>query len=190
MPGFVVDGSDSFISKLAGGGARASLFNANLIFKGALAENSKTGVMDNKTFGFMCKGVQIPSSAVGIVSVNYMGRAVKLPGNRSFEDMTTTILNDEGYALRNKIENWMNKINSHFGNVRAASHTNKLTGYTATLDIQTRGKAGGNTGLWKLYNVWPTSLDQIDVNWEPNDAIMEYSVTWAYDYWRMDKVSK
>ena len=60
MPGFVVDGSDSFISKLAGGGARASLFNANLIFKSNLAENSKTGVMDNKTFGFMCKGVQIP----------------------------------------------------------------------------------------------------------------------------------
>ena len=32
-------------------------------------------------------------------------------------------------------------------------------------------------------NCFPTALDQIDVNWDPNDAVMEYTVTWSYDYW-------
>jgi hypothetical protein len=121
-----------------------------------------------------------------------MGRAVKLPGVKVFEDMTTTILNDEDYALRNKIESWMAKINSHFGNVRATSHVKKLGtdgGYSTDMTITAKGKSGGDIGKWTLYNCFPTSLDQIDVNWEPNDAIMEYAVTWAYDYWLMDGVN-
>ena len=56
------------------------------------------------------------------------------------------------------------------------------------MSLQSLGKAGGTLGTWTFYNIFPTSLDQIDVNWEPNDAIMEYAVTWAYDYWLMDGV--
>ena len=34
MPGFVVDGTDSFISKMTEGGARASLFQAQIALAG------------------------------------------------------------------------------------------------------------------------------------------------------------
>tara|TARA_B100000745_G_C20125513_1_gene385490 strand:+ start:502 stop:1059 length:558 start_codon:yes stop_codon:yes gene_type:complete len=181
MAGFQVDGQDSFISKLSGGGARASLFDSQITLLGD-DSTSKTGT---ENFTYACKGIQIPPSTVGIVSTMFMGRAVKLPGNRSFDDITTTVLNDEGYALRNKIESWMHKLNSHFGNVRDPKFVKKLgtTGYTRSMLITTRGKEGAAIGKWELKNCWPSSLDQIDVNWEPNDAIMEYSVTWAYDYW-------
>ena len=63
---FVVDGQNSFISKLAKGGARATLFDVNVTLKG---DTPTTG--SNPGFKFMCKGVQIPANALGITTVNY-----------------------------------------------------------------------------------------------------------------------
>jgi hypothetical protein len=179
MAGFVVDGQNSFISKLVDGGARASLFSASITPLG----EAPTGTA-KADFSFICKGIQIPTNTIGVTTVNYMGRAVKLPGNRTYEDLTTTVINDEGYSFRNQIENWMSKLNSHAGNVRSSSHMAKLTGYTSTMFLTTYSKTGtaGGPG-WNFMNCFPTSLDQVDVNWEPNDSIMEYTITWAYDYW-------
>ena len=175
---FVVDGQNSFISKLAKGGARATLFDVNITLKG---DTPTTG--SNPGFKFMCKGVQIPANALGITTVNYFGRAVKIPGNRTFEDLTTTVINDEGYYLRNQLESWMAKLNSHEGNVRDAAMIKKLDGYTADMTVWTYMKTGVADQGYKFENCFPTALDQIDVNWDPNDAVMEYTVTWAYDYW-------
>ncbi len=181
MPGFVVDGTDSFISKMTEGGARASLFQAQIALAGLGSPPQGTDLAD---FKFICKGIQIPSNTLGITTVNYMGRAVKLPGNRSYEDLTTTVINDEGYSFRNQTEHWMANLNSHAGNVRATSHMAKLTGYTTQMYLNTYSKTGGKDGDgWTFYNIFPTSLDAVDVNWDPNDAIMEYTITWAYDYW-------
>ena len=50
--------------------------------------------------------------------------------------------------------------------------------------LSTYTKAGSvDGGTWMFSNIFPTSLDQIDVNWDPNDAVMEYTINWAYDYW-------
>ncbi len=182
MAGFVVDGTNSFVSKMSGGGARASLFQAFITINASLGEMPTA--TSKPDFSYICKGIQIPANIIGVTTVNYMGRAVKLPGNRTYEDLTTTVINDEGYAFRNQVENWMSKINSHAGNVRASTHTAKLSGYTGTMTLNTYTKAGVlETDGWSFMNVFPTSLDQIDVNWEPNDAVMEYTINWAYDYW-------
>tara|TARA_A100001201_G_scaffold65861_1_gene61735 strand:- start:678 stop:1235 length:558 start_codon:yes stop_codon:yes gene_type:complete len=175
---FQVDGQNSFISKLRQGGARATLFEVNITPKG---EASGSG--QQTEFKFMCKGVQIPANALGITTVNYFGRAVKIPGNRTFEDLTTTIINDEGYPIRNQLENWMHKLNSHVGNVRDKNFQQKLSGYVADMTLTTYTKTGVADRKYRFENCFPTGLDQIDVNWDPNDAVMEYSVTWAYDYW-------
>ena len=181
---FVVDGQNSFISKLAKGGARATLFDVNITLKG---DTSTTG--SNPGFKFMCKGVQIPANALGITTVNYFGRAVKIPGNRTFEDLTTTVINDEGSAIRNQLESWLHKLNAHQGNVRDAQRLSKLGGYVADMTVTTYSKTGDQDRFYTFENCFPTALDQIDVNWDPNDAVMEYTVTWAYDYWEHAQVT-
>ena len=35
---------------------------------------------------------------------------------------------------------------------------------------------------YKIHNMWPTELAGIPLDWS-SDAIEEYTVTWAYDYW-------
>jgi len=77
----------------------------------------------------------------------------------------------------------MHKLNSHQGNVRDASMIKKLDGYTADMTVSTYQKTGIHDAMYKFENCFPTALDQIDVNWDPNDSVMEYTVTWAFDYW-------
>jgi len=173
---FAISGSNGFISKLHGEGARSSLFEVTVAFKGDTVNASKD-------FQYMCKGTSIPASNMGVVTVNYFGRPVKYPGNRTFEDLTTTIINDEGHVIRNGIEKWLDRINSIKSNVRDSGAVGKKN-YTSELTLQPYQKTGDKASKpFKFINCFPTSLDAIDVGWETNDAIMEFSVTWSYDFW-------
>ena len=44
------------------------------------------------------------------------------------------------------------------------------------------GTDGEDKQTYKFYNLWPTELAEIPLDWA-SDAIQEYTVTWAYDYW-------
>ena len=77
----------TFQAALTDQGARPNLFTMTLTVP------SITGVV-NTNFTHLCKTAQIPGSTIGVVEVQYFGRPVKLPGNRTFENLTTTIIND------------------------------------------------------------------------------------------------
>jgi hypothetical protein len=36
-----------------------------------------------------------------------------------------------------------------------------------------------------MINCWPLQISQIDLAWDNGDAIEEFSVTWAFDYWNV-----
>ena len=44
------------------------------------------------------------------------------------------------------------------------------------------GVDGLDKSSYKFYNMWPTELSEIALDWS-SDAVEEYTVTWAYDYW-------
>ena len=98
---------NDFTSRMLTGGALLSLFQCTISSDGKGAK----GTM--KDFQFMCKSVGFPASTIDVTPVTYMGRAVNVPGNRAVAQVTTSIYNDEDFAIRNFIESWMNKINSH-----------------------------------------------------------------------------
>ena len=57
------------------------------------------------------------------------------------------------------------------------------TGYNdAYATVTQLGTDGQAKQLYKFYNLWPTELAEIPVDWS-SDMIEEYSITWAYDYW-------
>ena len=177
---FKIDGTNGFISKIANEGARSSLFRVTCDLKGTnLVGADGDG---SSLLKYMCKGASIPTNQVGVVTVNYFGRPVKFPGNRTFEDLTLTIINDEGYAVRNRIENWMHQINHTQDNTRDSSFVGK-TNYVSDLTLEVFTKDGSlASDKWKFINCFPTSLDAVDLAWESNDTIMEFTTTWSYDY--------
>ena len=128
----------TFASKLVGGGALASLFQANITeAQGTL----KAAIGD---FSFLCKAANFPTSSIDVTEVSYMGRPFRVPGNRAAQDWTTTIYNDENFKIRNGFENWMELISSHVSNKRA-SKMEGINSYSGTLNVQQMHKTGGAT---------------------------------------------
>ena len=168
----------TFQEALVAQGARPNLFEMTLTVP------SITGVI-NTNWTTLCKTAQIPGSTIGDVEVQYFGRPVKMPGNRTFENLTTTIINDEDFALRNSMEAWMAFLNAHEDNTSSAAGGSSGLNYTGTLSIQQYNKDGTTTqGTTYVFNkCWPVNVAPIDLDWGTNDTIEEFTVEWAYDWW-------
>lgn len=173
-----------FRSQMIGDGARPNLFSVTLTFPIGVTNGTDAG----QKVTFMAKAAQLPGSTVGTVPVYYFGRELKFPGNRTFPDWTINIINDEDFTIRNAIENWLNKINSHAANTRdkASLGTN---GYSVDAEVTQYGKTGNVLKKYKFVGLFPQDVAPIDLDWGSNDSIEEFAVTFAYQWWEANTTS-
>ena len=167
-----------FRANMIGDGARPNLFSVSLIFPTIVANATGAG----QKITFMAKTAQLPGSTIGTVPVYYFGREMKFPGNRSFADWTLTIINDEDFAIRNSLESWMNALNSHATNVRSGAAISSI-GYSVDASVTQYGKNGNELKKYNFVGMFPLDLAPIDLDWGSNDAIEEYTCTFAYQFW-------
>jgi hypothetical protein len=168
---------NEFRSQMVGDGARPNLFEVSMPFPAfALPGNAQ------QKLTFMCKTAQLPGSTVNTVPVQYFGRELKFAGNRTFQDWTISVINDEDFIIRNAFERWMNGMNSHSLNVRSPAALTP-NGYTVDAGVTQYGKGGDTLKKYKFIGVFPTDLSPIDVDWGSNDTIEEFTVTLSYQWW-------
>jgi hypothetical protein len=167
-----------FRSQMIGDGARPNLFSVTLVFPTNVVNGANAG----QKVTFMAKSSQLPGSTVGTVPVYYFGRELKFPGNRTFPDWTINVINDEDFTIRNAIENWLNNINSHAGNLRDKTAAGSA-GYSIDALVTQYGKTGETLKTYKFVGLFPQDLAPIDLDWGSNDSIEEYAVTFAYQWW-------
>ena len=160
-------------SQLVLGGARASLFQVQIA-------NPANGAGDIKV-PFMVKAAAIPASTLGSIEVPYFGRKIKVAGDRTFAEWTVTIINDEDFLIRNAMEQWMNSINSHAGNIREFGSASPLL-YKSNAQITQFSKTGVPIREYTFNGMFPTEVSAIEMAWETTDAIEEFTVTFQYDF--------
>jgi len=163
-------------SQLVLGGARASLFQVQIA-------NPANGAGDIKV-PFMVKAAQIPASTIGQIEVPYFGRKIKIAGDRTFAEWTVTVINDEDFLIRNAMEQWMNSINSHAGNIREFGSASPLL-YKSNAQITQFSKTGVPIREYTFNGMFPTEVSTIEMAWETTDAIEEFTVTFQYDFWEV-----
>ena len=151
------------------GGVRANLFSCS-ISSDWLEAHGQAPVQ------FFVKGTSIPASTVGNIDVPYRGRQLKVPGDRTYADWTATLFNDPGMIIHGKFINWMNAIQHHARNYQ---ETYNIYG-TGTV---TQFKRNGDPLATFTIDMYPTELAAIDVAWDSNDAVEEYAVTFAVNWW-------
>ena len=130
-------------------------------------------------FKFLVKAATLPSSTVEALEVPFLNRVIKIAGDRTFEDWTITILNDQDFNYRESFESWLGDINNHIDNVSEAPIE-----YKGTLTVTPYSRDGSEaTDSYEFHGAFPTTVDAMDVAWESGAAPAEYGVTFAYDYW-------
>jgi hypothetical protein len=173
-----------FRANMVGDGARPNLFQVTLAFPTIAANGAAAG---QKTT-FMAKSAQLPGSTVNQLPLYYFGRELKFSGNRTFTDWTLQIINDEDFLIRNALESWMNALNSHASNVRDSGAVNPSS-YSVDAEVTQFGKAGNVLKKYKFVGMFPVDIAPIDLDWQTNDTIEEYSTTFAFQYWESDTTS-
>ena len=160
-----------FSSKFRGG-VRPNLFACNITIPGAVGQLSRE-------FSFHCKGTSMPASTIGNIPVGFLGRQLMVPGDRTYGDWAITVFNDIDMAMRHTFEGWMAKIQNHGANIQHSTAHNDIYGQGTVTQLRRDGSAISTYAL----EIYPTEVAAIDVAWETNDAVEEYGVTFAVNYW-------
>ena len=175
----------SFIQRV-GQGVKPNMFMVDVNFPGALGKSAD----DLETTNIMCKSAALPGSNLGVIEVPFRGRTVKIAGDRTFDTWTVTFFNDKDFKLRAFFEEWANKINTHEANTSELFAPNSSTGYTADLKVKQLEKDDTTTGSvlrqYTLFYCFPTNVSQIDLAYDSNDQIEEFTVEWQYSYFKAE----
>lgn len=135
------------------------------------------------TLEFVCRGSQLPSSTIGMIDVPYMGRQLKVAGNRIFADWTITVFNDVGFEVRRAVEAWSSRINGHESNTGPTN----ITEYYKDAIVQQLDQAGGIIYTYEFKDIWPTEISEVELAFDSNDTIEEFTITFAIgSYWLSD----
>ena len=173
----------NFKSGLAsgGGGARPALYEVSITNSHDTSLSfGPTTASTPSNASLLVKSASIPAANIAPLAVNYAGRAYNWSGFRTYDNWTVTVLNDEDFAVRNAIEVWMNKMNSHIDNKAV-----NPAGLFADMTVTHYGRDGTliTGAVWTFKNAFPVALGEIGLDWGSNDAIEEFSIDFAYDYW-------
>jgi len=174
----------SFLSTVRQG-VKPNLFEVKFEFPTSVS-GAANGLDDVSTY--MCKAAALPASNLGVIEVPFRGRTVKIAGDRTFDTWTVTFINDGKFIIRKAMEEWMAKLNKHEGNTSELYTPDKAsTGYFADLLVNQLERDGSNVlRSYKLIGAFPTNVSQMDLAYDSNDQIEDFTVEFQYQYWEVD----
>ena len=154
------------------GGVRANQFTATIAIPPGIGQMGPD-------FSFHCKGTSIPASTIGNIPVPFLGRQLMVPGDRTYADWTVTVFNDVTMDIRHTFEGWMAQLQNHGANFQNSTKNEDVYGMGTVTQLNRTGKAISSYSI----EIYPTEVAAIDLAWDSNDAVEEYSVTFAVNYW-------
>jgi len=166
-----IKGIDQFKSSFKGG-ARPNLYRVHI---------GKSDLIDEAT-GILVKAASIPASTVGVIAVPFRGRQFKVAGDRVFEPWEITVFNDADWKVRTAFEKWLDQVNNHRSNVSDAGFEDNNYLHDCQV-VQEKRENGGDIKKYEFVGCWPSNIGPIELGWESNDAVEEFSVTLEYQYW-------
>ena len=179
---------DDFKANVASDFARPNLFQVDLAFPSGIINNASLVNLGK----FTVRAANLPSSQIGVIEVPFRGRVLKIAGDRTFEPWTITVQNDSNFALRNAFELWASSIQSYNENFTSAAglgDQDDSTGYFADMSVHQLArdvKDGEKPKVlksYRFYNVFPSNIAAIDLDFGNNDAIEEFTVELQTQYW-------
>lgn len=192
-------GLTDFRTVLANGGARPNLYECDIIFpQGVINAAGAERVDDTR---FMIKAAALPASNVGSIEVPYMGMQFKVAGDRTFDPWTITVINDTTFDIRGAFERWANFINAAGARsglvdpsgTAGRGYTTEMTVWQLTKSAPDGGGAnvyaldGSNrltaTRGYQLHGCWPSNVSSIDLAYDSNDTVEEFTVELQVSWW-------
>ena len=173
-------------------GIKPNMFSVDISFPtDGAGDAANFSSSDRDLTNILCKSAALPGSNLGVIEVPFRGRTVKIAGDRTFDTWTATFFADRNMEIRALFEDWANSINTHEANTAPRFLPNGgATGYMADLyvsQLEKDEKEGGNViRTYHLHHCFPTNVSPIDLAYDSNDQIEEFTVEWQYSYFQAE----
>ena len=164
---------NDFKAKLSGGGARPNQFKVVMPFPGYAQVGGEI-----EDLAFLCTSTSLPEMAIGTVTVPFRGRNIKIAGDRTIATWSITVLNDTDFKLRNAFERWQNGINNMSDNEGLTNPAD----YQVDAFVDQLDRNGATIKSYTLRGAHPTSIAAIALDYETNNPIETFDVTFTYQY--------
>ena len=173
-----------------GQGVKPNMFLVDIKFPNNLGDGSDA--LGTDLTNILCKSAALPGSNLGVIEVPFRGRTVKIAGDRTFDTWSATFFNDKNMELRGLFEEWANLLNTHEANTAPRFLPDSAgSGYMASLYVTQLEKDDSPEGsairTYKLHHCFPTNISQIDLAYDSNDQIEEFTVEWQYSFFTAQK---
>lgn len=179
------------------GGARPTLFQVVIPNLPSLAGvdgpggGQSSGPPLTGKVSLLAKAATIPPSLVDSVDVGYMGRKVKVVGDRTFPNWSCTIMNDEDFLVRNAFEDWHEILNSREPNLLTkiapvsgtSNGTTDPNNYKRDITVIQFSKGGAALKVYTLIGAFPVTVAPIPLDYDATNQIEMFEVEFAYDLW-------
>ena len=184
-----------FKSKLIGGGVRPNLFEVQVNFPDGVnmgIQQDGGGEFDGDRFRFLCKAAALPASNLENIDIPFRGRTLKVAGDRTVDDWSVTVINDEDFGHRRAFEAWAQNIAQYgdsSGLTDPSSYMGQATVYqlgrtaASTQGLNSPAQDSNILAQYKFVDIWPTTVDAIDLSYDTGDAIQEFGVTFKVQYY-------
>ena len=140
-------------------------------------------IQDGRDTYMLCSAVSLPGKRISTTEATHNHNLAKKPYSMATDEVSMTFLLTNDYYIKKYFDLWQEMIvdstHSHY-------KTRYKKEYVADVEIQALdGGKEGHVGYSNfLENAYPIQVSQIELG-NGSEGLMEVTVTWEYDNWRM-----
>jgi hypothetical protein len=139
-------------------------------------------IQDGRDTYILCSAATIPGKRISTTEATHNHNMSKKPYSMVSDEVSTTFLLTSDYYIKKYFDLWQELIINSRGNHYKTSYKDD---YCVQMEIQALNMQDENIGYGiKLEKAYPIQVSQIELN-EGAEGLMEITVTWEYDNWRM-----
>lgn len=135
---------------------------------------------------FRIEATEFPGRTIATADDVGFGPATSFAYDMTYNDITLTIIADEGMHDRKFFDYWMEKIVENTSGNWTSEHAGQISYYddiVATMEIHQMDALGTKTiGKCILHNAFPIQLSSMNLSWEEQNTYQRFTVTMSYRY--------
>jgi len=131
-----------------------------------------------RRLNYRCESANLPGRTLSTTEQKTYGPIEKYPYMTTYNDMSLMFIVDDDMSQKVFFDAWLNYINPQYNN-----NFRYKSDYATVITINQYNVANELTYSCNLYDAYPISMNQLDLNWA-DDGFHKISVDFAYTYWQ------
>lgn len=164
-----------FVANISGGLARSNRFNVLFIPPPSV---DVAGLMPNQQLLMLCDQIQIPGLNINTTPTRTYGEVREAPYEYNYEPINIQFYVDTKMDVKAFWDRWIKSIQND--NRRSFRYYNEYI--CKNMDIYVQDLLDQNRYLVRLYEVYPKSVGQIQLDYAAKD-VMKIQVSLVFKYW-------